>query len=149
MRAFLGLIFLLLSSCGSHEMLEVQQFHLRETDSGKVGEVDAMVRGEMNKRLYGAVTAAARENRLGQYYDVNWRQLSGELPVGVVFEYRQAATGSQILRVERNFDRAVTGATSFEVTGENYQKNGRVTAWQITLLEGGAEKASRRSYLWR
>lgn len=149
MRMILSLVLLFLVSCGGQKTLEVQQFHLRATEAGEVGEIDDMVRGEMNKRLYGAVTAEERRERQGQYYDVSWSQLTGDEAVTVRFEYRQAATGSKILRQERRFQPSADGAVSFAVTGRNYQENGRVTSWQVTLLEGGVVKATERSYLWR
>lgn len=149
MRWFLSLFSLVLVSCGGHEMLEVRQFQLRQTDAGEMGNIDSMVRGEMNKRLHGAVTAKERKSRLGQYYDVSWSQLTGTQPVTIIFEYRQAATGSKILRKEQKFQPATSGTTSFAIIGEDFQKRGRATMWQITLLEGGVEKDSRRSYIWR
>jgi hypothetical protein len=53
-------------------------------------------RAEQLRRFHGAVTAAEKRDRLGYYYSVQWNGPAekADEPVRIVFQYRQAATGS-------------------------------------------------------
>ena len=142
-------LMMVLASCSAPETLRVRQFHLRDT---KVATGDRFIRAETNRRLHGAVSEEERALRLGNYYHMRWRGLSGTQPVRVVFEYRQVRTGALVKKVE-----AVAPASSlgkgkgdFEIAlaGEDYQKNGRVLAWRTTLYEGESVVATKQSYLW-
>ncbi len=145
--AFVAFVILacLLTSCSSPKTLEVRQFHLRKTDMVDGNEY---VRSEANYRLYGAVTAKEREAKKGQYYTVRWDQLTGSEPVKVVFEYRQALSGSRVKKISQNFPAARQGKTEFQIIGPAYLKGGRVVSWRMTLYEGGKKIAHEQSYLW-
>ena len=145
MKGILCLCAFLLVSCGSREILTVRQFHLRKA---KVPTGNEYVRAEANMRLYGAISAKEREARRGQHYTIRWRDLSGESPVKVVMEYRQASTGSRVKRLQQTFPASRTGKTEFKITGPAYLKKGRVIAWRISLYEGEEKVAMKRSYLW-
>ena len=147
---FFALLFVvLLGACSSSpdEMLEVRQFHLRETDPADKKKAQ-MVRGEQMYRLKGAVTLEERRERLGDYYTVTWRAL-GAQPTRIVMDYQQAATGAEVLRQSRDLASDVAeGKEEFSVVGVDYNKGGRVLAWRIRLLQGDrvlAEKRSERS----
>lgn len=145
-----GLVVALLASCAGPggDTLTVKQFTLRDTNPA-VGD-DLMVRGEVNRRLFGAVSPSERRDRLGQYYTVLWNDESGSGPAEVVFEYQQAATGALVKRSFRRFEAgAKAGQADFQVTGEDFRKNGRVLAWRVGLRRDDREVASRQSYLWR
>ncbi len=122
--------------------------HLREIDPST--DDDPMVRGERMRRLHGAVGVREQVERLGYYYSVFWRDESAPGPVEVVFEYRQGATGSRVRRMSQVFPAEETaGKAEFSITGEVYQKGGKVLAWRCRLLREGREVASRHSYLWQ
>lgn len=129
--------------------LRVKTFVLRDQkrDAGS----DPWARMEKESRLRGAVSMEERRQRLGQYYTVLWNDgdtAAGE--VTVTFEFQQGKTGSQIKRIVRTFPASDTeGRASFAVIGDDYVRNGRVLAWQVTLSRGERQIASRRSYLWR
>ena len=147
-----GLGVLGLVSCGGPKemiVLDVKEFHLKEIDP-KIGESE-VVRGEELKRLYGAVTPSQRRDRLGQYYTMRWDGPAGleHEPVRMVFEYRQAATGSRILQMEQSFPAAAQGRAEFHVKGESYQKGGRVLSWRVRMYRGAELVETKRSYLWR
>ena len=91
---------LVLASCGSREPLVVKQFTVRDTDSS--WSEDLLIRGESQKRLFGAVELADREKRKGQYYSVRWRANPAGGPVKVRFQYRQTSTGSRLHELEAN-----------------------------------------------
>jgi len=152
MRVFSTLGWLALSFLGAcsngDPALTVKQFHLREISSEK-GQ-DPFVRGEEQRRLFGAVSIAERKLRLGQYYTIAWRNPQVGTPVRVVFEYRQAATTDKVLTMESTFGAAAkAGESEFAVIGDDYQANGRVLAWQVTLFRGSEIVAQRRSFMWR
>jgi hypothetical protein len=70
--------------------------------------------------------------------------------VTVRFEYRQANTGlvvklkeEQISNVRRN------NITKFSVTGPEYQADGAITAWRLTLMSNGQELVHADSFLWK
>jgi hypothetical protein len=126
----------------------VKQFTLR--DSGRPDGDDPMVRGEVQRRMYGAVSNSERRDRLGQYYTVEWRDesLVGK-PVELVFDYQQAVTGSRVKRETRGFDaQATSGRAEFKFIGEEFRRDGRVLAWRVALMRGGRELAAKQSYLW-
>lgn len=108
-----------------------------------------MLRGERLRRMHGAIGIREQEQRLGQYYTVNWHDGDVGRPVRVVMRYRQASTGSRVLWKEQEFAGDLReGTAEFRVTGDDYIDGGRVLAWRIALLRGDREVASRQSYLW-
>ncbi len=148
-----GVACLLLASCSSQvENLIVDKFSLR--DVRIEGHDVPMVRGDQQKRLYGAVTIADREARLGQYYEMTWC-LDGQViepnePVTVIFRYRQAATGSKLKLLSKRYSAGTPrGKIEFNIIGEDYIKGGRVLSWKTELIYGGRVIDSKQSYLWR
>ena len=140
---------LLLMSCAGPEALRVKTFVLRD-DERSMGS-NPWARMEKESRLRGAVTMEERRQRLGQYFTVLWSDGDiGGGEVEVVFEYVQGKTGSRVKKRTEKFAASQSrGRASFAVIGDDYVGNGRVLAWQVRLLRGGSEIASRRSYLWR
>lgn len=145
MRVFLAALAFILVSCSETETLRVRQFHLREN---KATNGNDFIRAEMNRRLYGAVSLEEREARKGQYYDINWSGLSGSKPVKVIFEYRQVISGADVKRMVKTMPPSDDGQLEIQVTGEAYQRGGRVVAWRVTLFDGGQSVAQKQSYLW-
>ena len=141
------LAWVLAGCAGPTPPLVVKQLTLRKAKPPDAD--DPMVRGEVQRRLHGAVTTAERLDRIGQYYTVLWRDDNPGAAVEVIFDYQQAATGSVVKRMTRTFEAgAAGGCAEFEVTGENLRKNGRVLAWRVALRRGERELASKQSYLW-
>lgn len=110
---------------------------------------DVAIRFERDYHLYGAVTKKEIEARGGHYYTIFWKADDRTLPVTVRFEYRQANSGltskvveEQVANVRRS------NVSKFEVTGDQFQHDGRVTAWRVSLMRGKEELASQSSYLW-
>ena len=70
-------------------------------------------------------------------------------PVTVRFEYRMANTGLKDFVQEQVVDDIRRSNISrFEVNGPEYQNNGRVTMWKVSILRGKEELVSQQSYLW-
>ena len=105
---------------------------------------------EHQRYLRGAVTAADYNERYGHYYTVLWKAADRDAgPVTVRFEYLQALSGLKKRVQEQVVDDIRRGNISkFQVTGEEYLKSGRVTAWRVSVLCGNEELVSQQSALW-
>lgn len=144
------LLFSLGSCAGPPPPLTVKQFRLRDFEIDNSS--DSMVRGEKQRRLYGAVSAAERFERLGSYYTILWSDPkgAGSGEVEILFEYQQGATASLVKRLTRKFASAeAAGKVEFSIIGADFQKNGRILTWKATLIRGGRAVATTQSYLWQ
>lgn len=152
MKFLLILSALFAVSCAQREPLSIRQFHLTDTEVERDYydrfDENPFVRGEINKRTHGAITTKEREARRGHYYNVNWSQLTGTKPVKILLEYRQGSSGAQIKTKTQTLPPASRGYTELQIIGSDYQQNGRVLSWRITLFEGKEKVASKQSYLW-
>lgn len=148
MKYLLLALAIVLSSCATNELLHVDSFHLRDIEVESF-EAD-MVRGEERKRLYGAVSVAEQQRRLGLYYRVSWNDPNLERQRGrLKFEYLQRVTGAKVQSVDYKIpDGESKGATDFTIIGEDYIRKGRVLAWRLTYWRAGTLIESKQSYLW-
>lgn len=149
----LGVASVSLVSCSSQvENLVVDKFSLRDV---KIEGTDVpMVRGDQQKRLYGAVTIADHEARLGQYYEISWcldgKVVEASEPVTVIFRYRQASSGAELKFLSQRYPAGTPrGKVEFNIIGDDYKKGGRVLSWKADLVYGGRVIDSKQSYLWR
>jgi hypothetical protein len=109
---------------------------------------DASIAFERRYRLFGAVTALDRRQRVGNYLDFFWRAMR---PADVVvrLEYRQEKLHSHVQAQEISCPNVHGNRqTEFKVVGDDYLDDGRVIAWRCLLIENGAIVAENRSYLW-
>ncbi|HYF37942.1 MAG TPA: hypothetical protein VD994_21750 [Prosthecobacter sp.] len=144
---------LALSSCSSvsvgpgGRITKVDYYHL--IPGKPVVSKDPAIEFQRDYRLYGAVTKAEIMARGGHYYTVHWQADDRSQPVTVRFEYRQANTGLTTQSVEEEVtDVRRSNTSKFQVTGDSYNSNGRVTAWRVSLRRGKEELASQESFLW-
>lgn len=109
---------------------------------------DDMIAFERARTTYGAVTAVERRLRYGHYYDFYWRS-ARPVDVTVRFEYRQQNLGSYVQAREIDY-KGVKGSieTSFQVIGDDYDQEGKVTAWRAIIIENGKIVALNQSFLW-
>lgn len=149
MKQLFALLCLCLVSCVSDPMgLTVKQYHLRESMFDENN--DLMARGEVQRLLHGAVTVEERRQKVGQYYHVIWKQPTAKpSAVEFVFEYLQAGSGSKVKRQVQKGTVVSQAEAHFAITGNDYQKNGRVLAWRATVKRNGEVLATKRSYMWR
>ena len=152
-KVLLGFLFLILVSCGSKESLQVRQFHLQDTevdrDYYRSKKENRFIRGEINKRVYGAITAKERDAKKGRYYTVSWNGLRAKKNgIRIIFDYRQGKSGARVKTLTKNLSHSSSGKTEFQVIGEAYEKGGDVTAWRIRLYEGSQLISEKTSYLW-
>lgn len=109
---------------------------------------DQMSSFERQRMTYGAVTQVDRRQRYGHYYDFFWRT-DRPADVTVRFEYRQQNLGSYVQAKEVDY-KATKGSqkTSFQVVGDDYEEEGKVTAWRAVIIENGKVVALNQSFLW-
>jgi hypothetical protein len=109
---------------------------------------DAMSNFERQRMIYGAVTQVDRRQRYGHYYDFFWRA-DRPADITVRFEYRQQNLGSYVQAKEVDY-KGVKGSqkTSFHVIGDDYEEEGKVTAWRVVIIENGKIVALNQSFLW-
>ena len=151
---FLMATFGILTSCSSvckgpgGEVTKVKIYQLNTLQRFQP-RVDRGIRFEQERLLYGAITQRERNSRNGQYYTVFWRANDRTLPVTVKFEYRQQNTGLKIHSMEEQVAEVKShNTTHLQITGEDFVKEGAVTAWKVTLLQGKVELAHADSFLW-
>jgi hypothetical protein len=112
------------------------------------GIAEASMNFERTYRLYGAVTAADKNQRFGNYFDFFWR-VKRPANVTVRLEYRQEKLRTFLQAREISYANAKGNyKTEFAVVGDDYFQDGRVTAWRCLLIENGRIVAENRSYLW-
>lgn len=149
----LALTTLAMVSCSSSdvstggEITKVKYYHL--VAGVPLNTIDPAIQFERDYHLRGAVTKAEIMERGGHYYTIFWKADDRTQPVTVRFEYRQANSGltSKVLEEEVT-DLRRSNLSRFQVTGDEYLTNGRVTAWRVILLRGNEELSSKESFLW-
>jgi hypothetical protein len=109
---------------------------------------DGMIKFERQRAAYGAVTQLDRRQRFGHYYDFFWRS-KRDADVTVRFEWRQQNLGAYVQAKELEFKGAKgSWKASFSVTGDDYEQDGKVTAWRAIIIENGKIVALNQSFLW-
>ena len=108
-----------------------------------------MINFERARRSFGVVDSTEMAQRSGNYYTIFWRN-STRSDVTLRLEYRQAGLGNYVMAKERSYPDAVgSHRSTFEVTGDEFLENGRVTAWRALLIVEGRIVALSQSYMWR
>jgi hypothetical protein len=117
-------------------------------NSPTAGIAEAPLGFERTYRLYGALSAADRNQRYGNYFDFFWR-VKRLANVTVRLEYRQEKLRAFVQAREISYANAKGNfKTEFTIIGDDYLADGRVTAWRCLLIENGRIVAENRSYLW-
>ena len=141
----------MLGACASTKQpLVVKQFRMLNLRPDTIE--DPIIRGEKQRRLYGAVSLKEQTSRLGVYYTILWTIPPGT-PVGeveVLFEFQQGATASLVKHLVKRFPASQSsGNVEFAIIGKDYLNNGRVLAWKTSLSRGGQLVATKKSHLWQ
>ncbi len=103
---------------------------------------------ERARNYWGALTSREIAQRNGNYYKFFWRARNTS-DVTVRLEYRQAGLSNYVMAKERYYP-GVRGSrkSEFDVTGDEFLENGRVTAWRVLLIVDGKIVAFRQSFMW-
>ena len=112
-----------------------------------------MINLDRQRANFGAVTQYERQQRYGQYYAFFWRTLRPAAELTVRFEYRQEKLGAYVQAQERTYKALKKGVTvtesKFQIVGDDYNNDGRVTSWRCLVIENGKIVALNQSALWR
>jgi len=132
----------------SFQIRKILQTNYDATAIAPVTKSDAAM-FERERWSWGAVDYTDLRERSGNSYKVFWRNKQSS-DVTVRLEYRQTGLGNYVLAKERTYP-ATRGShrSSFDVLGDEYIENGRVTAWRILLIVDGKIVAFRQSYIWK
>lgn len=110
--------------------------------------VNPMIQFERQRVTYGAVNGYDRLERYGHYYNVWWRSVE-PADVTVRLEYRQQNLASHVQAKEQHYTAAKgTIETKFNVIGDEYNDDGRITAWRLLLIQNNRIVGLRQSFLW-
>lgn len=111
---------------------------------------DVNIAFERRRLLYGAITPADVRDRYGNYYTFMWRSKRAA-HLTVRLEYRQQKLGAFVQAREVDYPAgAGSHVTRFQITGDDYAEQGRVSAWRLVVIEGHQKiVALKQSYLWR
>ena len=111
---------------------------------------DVNIAFERRRLLYGAVNPSDVRDRYGNYYTFMWRS-KRPAHLTVRFEYRQQKLGALVQAREVDYPVGLgSHVTHFNIIGDDYQEQGRVTAWRLVVIEDHDKiVALKQSYLWR
>ena len=111
---------------------------------------DVSIAFERRRLLYGAINPTDVRARYGNYYTFMWRS-KRPAHLTVRLEYRQQKLGAYVQAREVDYAQGLgSHTTHFQVTGDDYHEQGRVTAWRLVVIEDHARiVALKQSYLWR
>jgi hypothetical protein len=108
-----------------------------------------MINFERARRTFGAVDSVEIAQRYGNYYTIFWHN-STRSDVTLRLEYRQAGLANFVMAKERLYtDTIGSHRSTFEVVGDEFLENGRVTSWRALLITDGRIVAISQSYMWR
>ena len=108
-----------------------------------------MIDFEQHRYLHGAVEAVEIVERYGNYFTIFWKSET-KAPATVRLEYRQGSTGLKVHQQEVVVAQPKRrNVTKLEVTGSDYQRDGKVTQWKASIVENGTVVAEYKSYLWQ
>ena len=110
--------------------------------------LDPMIAFERQRLNFGAVSDYDREQRYGHYFTFFWR-VKRPADVTIRLEYRQQNLGAYVQAKElfyKNVKGSVT--TDFQVIGDDYKQEGKITGWRALLIENGKIVALNQSFLW-
>lgn len=107
-----------------------------------------MIAFERQRVNYGAVSGYDRQERYGLFFTIWWKaKISG--PVTVRLEYRQQNLGSFVQAKELHYPDAKGAIVSkINVIGDEYNEDGRITAWRALLIQNNKIVGLRQSFLW-
>lgn len=127
---------------------KVKTYHLQPTE--RLRGNDPSIIFERGYYLHGAVTLAEQMERAGQYYTFFWKVDDRTQPLTVRFEYRQQKTGFAVkVKEEQVSEIKRSNISRFSVIGPEYQSDGPVTSWRVSLVRGKDVLVNSDSYLWK
>lgn len=125
------------------------QLSLLDTTRPMVQTQSEAARFERARATWGAIDSIELRQRDGQYFHFFWRARR-EADITVRLEYRQAGLAN-FVKAKEIYYPATRGSrkSTFEVIGDEFLENGRVTSWRALLIVEGRIVAFRQSFMWR
>ena len=110
--------------------------------------LDQMISFERQRVNFGAVNQFDRQQRYGHYFTFFWRT-GRKADLTLRLEYRQANLGAHV-QAQELFYKEVKGSvkSEFKVVGDDYNEDGKITAWRAVLIENGKVVGLNQSFLW-
>ncbi|HEY5753181.1 MAG TPA: hypothetical protein VIT21_08535 [Chthoniobacterales bacterium] len=109
---------------------------------------DPMVSIQKRRAEFGAVDSLDRAERAGDYFTFWWRA-HRKANVTVRLEYRTVNLGDYVQARELYYpDVLGTYQSGFNIIGDDYSDDGRITSWRCVLIEEGKIVALTQSMLW-
>ncbi len=109
---------------------------------------DAMINFERQRINYGAINGYERRLRYGHYFQFFWRS-DRKTDLTVRFEYRQQNLGA-FVQAREFFYKDAKGSykSEFQVIGDDYADDGKISGWRAVLIENGRIVGLTQSFLW-
>lgn len=109
---------------------------------------DQMIAFERQRVNFGAINGYERRQRYGHYFKFFWRS-KRKADLTVRFEYRQQNLGAYVQARELTYkDAKGSFESEFDVIGDDYNEDGRVSGWRVLLIENGKIVGLNQSFLW-
>lgn len=109
---------------------------------------DPMVSIQKRRAEFGAVDNLDQAQRAGDYFTFWWKA-HRQAHITVRLEYRTANLGDYVQARELYYPEAKgTYQSQFNIIGDDYADDGRVTSWRCVLIEEGKIVALTQSMLW-
>lgn len=133
---------------GVATITKVNPYHLQP--GKRIETEDNMIAFEQRHYYHGAIDATDFMEKFGHYFSIFWKNDAKGADYTVKLEYTQANTGPEIHVKEVQVPGAGSrNTTKIDVIGEEYQTNGPVTSFKVSLISGGQTVAENRSFLWK
>jgi hypothetical protein len=110
--------------------------------------IDPMLAFERQRVNFGAVSSFDREQRQGHYFTFFWRS-NRTADLTLRLEYRQQNLGAYVQAKELFYkDAKGSYKSEFDIIGDDYRQDGKVTGWRAVLIENGRIVGLNQSFLW-
>ena len=110
---------------------------------------ELMIYMERHRRTFGAIDANEINALTGEFFTFFWRA-KRQADLTLRFEYRQSNLKNLVQAREINYPAAHGSHESeFDVLGNDFSEDGRVTSWRALLIENHVIVALLQSRAWR
>lgn len=110
---------------------------------------ELMIYMERHRRTFGAIDQNEVDAKTGEFFTFFWRA-KRQADLTLRFEYRQSNLKNLVQAREINYPTARGSHESeFDIIGNDYSEDGRVTSWRALLIENHVIVALLQSRAWR
>jgi hypothetical protein len=110
---------------------------------------ELMIYMERHRRTFGAIDQNEINAKTGEFFTFFWRA-KRQADLTLRFEYRQSNLKNLVQAREINYPTARGSHESeFDIVGNDYSEDGRVTSWRALLIENHVIVALLQSRAWR